>query len=340
MFKHNLPGQPRPRRSRPGIALARRGGAFCSAVAILAGLALWSGTAVGQNFEAPQGGVSSRAAREEATRAIPLQQLSPPVQARVLDVVTHPSIYRRMPAKTIECDPELYQFLVLNPEIVVNIWELMGITQVRLQRISPTALTAADGAGTECTAHVVHSSRDLHVIYADGFYEGPLFRNRLHGACVLLLRSAYGVDEQGDSLVTCQLDVFLKVENAGVDLLAKTLTPLVGKSADSNFVESAAFLGKISQAAEANGPGVQRLASSLVRVDPEVRVQFSDLAATISDRAALRAVATPSPHEPASTVVQRAIDEGVTPFGKPLEASYLPAPGRPDPPRRGITLRR
>jgi hypothetical protein len=250
-----------------------------------------------------------------------------------------PSIYRRMPAKTIQCDPELYQFLVRNPEVVVNIWELMGITQVRLQRVAPSTLKAADGAGTECTAHVVYSSRDLHLIYADGFYEGPLFRNRLYGSCVLLLRSAYGSGEQAQSLVTCHLDVFLKVENAGVDLLAKTLNPIVGKSADSNFVESAAFLGKISQAAEANGPGVQRLASSLVRVDPEIRGEFSDLAAAISDRAALQSVMAPAPYAAASSVVQRAIDDDVTPFGHQIEEAPTPA-GRPEPPRRGITLRR
>jgi hypothetical protein len=339
MLKHNLPGLPRPWRSLPGKTFAR-GMARWLAAALLAGCL--PGVALrAESAEGFQGGASSRAAREDALRAIPLQELSPQVQAHVLDVVTHPSIFRRMPSKTIECDPELYLFLLRNPEIVVNIWELMGITQVRLERVSPTMIKAADGAGTECLAHVALANRDLHLIYAEGFYEGPLFRSRLEGACVLLLRSVYGADERGGPLVTCTLDVFLKVENAGVDLLAKTLNPLVGKSADSNFVESAAFLGKISQAAEANGPGVQRLATSLARVAPEVRVQFSDLAAAIGDRAALRSVETPAPEKAATALVQRAIDEGVTPFGQPLEEPFTPyAPGLPEPPRRGITLRR
>jgi hypothetical protein len=337
MLKHNLPGPPRPGRRGPGNISAR----FCG---VLAGILLTTVQLSGSVLRAQavaELGDSSRAARENAARAIPLQQLPPAAQAQVLDVVTHPSLYRRMPARTIECDAELYQFLIRNPEVVVNIWELMGITQVQIERVSPSVMKAADGAGTECIAQVLYESRDLHLFYAQGFYEGPLFRNRLNGSCVLLLRSAYGDGAHGDSLVTCYLDVFLKVDNAGVDLLAKTLNPLVGKSVDSNFVESAAFLGKISQAAAANGPGVQRLAASLVRVDPEVRSQFSDLAGAIGDRAALRAASTPTPMAPAAELVQRAVEEGVTPFGTSLDESFAAAAARrPDPPRRGIVLRR
>jgi hypothetical protein len=59
----------------------------------------------------------------------------------------------------------------------------------------------------------------------------------------------------------------------------------------------------------------------------------------ISDRAALRAVEGPSPHLPAASVVQRALEDGVTPFGQPLEDPLTSTP-LPDPPRRGIRLRR
>jgi hypothetical protein len=227
------------------------------------------------------------------------------------------------------------------PEVVVNIWELMGITQVSIQRIAPTSLKTSDGAGTECVAHVLMSNRDLHLIYAEGFYEGPLLKNRIYGSCVLLLRSVYAPDERGQTIITNHLDVFLKVDNMGVDLLAKTLTPLVGKSADSNFVESAGFLGKISEAAEANGPGVQRLAANLEQVDPAVRDRFADLAATVSHRAALREVNPLELDDRASAVVQRSIEQGGTPFGQRLEGPYAPiSPGSIEPPRRGMTLRR
>jgi hypothetical protein len=286
-------------------------------------------------------GASSRAAREEAIRAIPFQHLPPQVKTQTWEIVSHPSLYRQMPAKTIECDPELYLFLLRYPEVIVNIWDLMGITQVQLQRVSPTTIKAADGAGTECVADVIHSTRDMQLIYAEGFYEGPLFRNRLYGSCVLLLRSDYAEGDRGQTQITSRLDVFVKVDNMGVDLLAKTLNPILGRSADSNFTESAAFLGKVSQAAEQNGPGVQRLAATLGNVDPAVRERFSELAATVGHRAALRSVEPLAMENQASAVVQRAIETGETPFGQPLEDTITPpAAGPLEPPRRGITLRR
>jgi hypothetical protein len=246
-----------------------------------------------------------------------------------------------MPTKTIECDPEMYLYLLRNPEIVVNIWDLMGITQVTIERVGPTTFQAADGAGTHCVANVVYSTREMQVIYAEGFYEGQLLKSRLHGTCVLFLRSDYAAGENGATRITSNLDVFVKVDNAGVDFLAKTLSPLMGRSADSNFVETAAFLGKISQAAEENGPGVQRLAAKLGNVDPEVRDGFSNLAVAIGHRAALREV-EPLAMEPAAVEMQQALDRGTTPFGQPLEQSLAPPEGAPapEPPRRGITLRR
>lgn len=332
MLVIDLPGSARRGRGRTRASLARLG----SALVALCGMLLTEAAIAN-----PPEGVSHRAAREEAARAIPFQQLSPAVRGKTWEIVSQPSLYRRMPAKAIECDPEMYLFLLRYPEVVVNIWDLMGITQVQIQRVGPTSLKANDGAGTECVAHLVYGDRDLHLYYAEGYYEGPLLKNRVYGKCVLLLRSTYTPGQEDRMIVTNHLDVFLKVDNLGVDLLAKTLSPLVGKSADYNFTESAAFLGKLSQAAEENGPGIQRLAANLAQVDPAVRDRFAELAGAISQRAVLREVQGFEMEQPASEVVQRAIDQGVTPFGAPLDDPLTPlAPIAPDPPRRGITLRR
>ncbi len=339
MLSFHRPGPVRPWRFRPRANAARHVHSAWIGAFTLSGF--WAACLLATSSVVAQEGGSHRAWRDEAARAIPFQQLTPAAQNKVWEVVANPSLYRRMPSKAITCDPELYLFLLRHPEVVVNIWDLMGITQVSMARIGPDSVQAADGGGTHCVAHTLYRSRETHVLYAEGFYEGNLLKNRLTGTCVLLLRSAYAPGQGDEMVITTHLDVFVKVDNAGVDLLAKTLSPLMGKSADSNFVESAAFLGKLSQAAEQNGPGVQRLAEQLVAVDPAVRRQFGELATAISHRAALRAVDPLAMEESASQVVQRAIDQGVTPFGQPLEEPFSPTtPAAPEPPRRGITLRR
>jgi hypothetical protein len=228
---------------------------------------------------------ANREAQADAVRSLPLDELTPQVRARIQDVVARPTLFRRMPVKVIECDAELYRFLVRYPEVVVNIWQLMDITRVSLRRTGPYTLDAADGAGTVTTMELVYGTDDTHLIYCEGSYEGPLFLRPVQGRCVLLLKSAYTA-ESGRRQIVNRLDIFLQLDHTGAKVLTKTLHPLVGRSTDVNFLESTEFLERISRTAEANGPGVQRLASRLNNVHPAVRQRFAELTAAVSARSA------------------------------------------------------
>jgi hypothetical protein len=236
-------------------------------------------------------GTSSRASKEEAVASIPLDRLKPDVRGKLLEVLEKPSIYRRLPEKTIACDPDMYLFLVRNPEVIVNIWELMGVTNVKLKRVGDYTFECADGAGTAGTVELVYGTHDLHILYAEASYDGPLSGRKLNGRGVMLLKSEYKKDKDGKLLVENQLDVFIQIDQIGAELVAKTLQPLVGKAADINFEESSIFVGRVSQAAESNGPGMQRLAAKLKNVTPERRTEFADVAAAVSQRATMRQAA-------------------------------------------------
>ncbi|HTN76064.1 MAG TPA: hypothetical protein VL096_12485 [Pirellulaceae bacterium] len=231
---------------------------------------------------------TSTAAKNDALAEIPFEKFKPDVRAKLVGVTDKPSLFRRLPTKTINCDPEMYLFLVRYPEVVVNIWELMGVTNVKLTRVGEYTFECSDGAGTVGTVELVYGTKDLHILYCEATYEGALTGRKLHGRGVMVLKANYkkGADEQ--MLVENHLDVFIQLDQTGVDLIAKTLQPLVGKAADVNFHESASFVGRVSQAAEANGPGVQRLAAKLKNVSPEVRDQFADVAGLVNARAIQR----------------------------------------------------
>ncbi|MBC8873161.1 MAG: hypothetical protein H8E44_27320 [Planctomycetes bacterium] len=228
--------------------------------------------------------------RNEAIQAIPFDQMDEQLRAKLWRVVSKPSIYRRLPVQTIDCDPDMYVFLVRYPEVLVNIWQLMGVTKVQIKRSSPFAFNASDGVGTVTNVELVCARPDLHVYYADGIYEGPLIHNRITGRCVVVLRSAFA--RQGGRIrVTTHLDAFIDLDNLGAEILAKTLHPLFGKTADHNFTETTQFVGQVSRASEANGPGVERLAAKLTNIDPAVRQTFADYAEVVYQRAILRRAA-------------------------------------------------
>lgn len=231
---------------------------------------------------------TSPQARDEAIAALPVGELTAESRRKILAVCENPSIYRRLPQKTVECDADLYRFLIRNPEVVVNIWQLMGFSNYTAERIGPYLWKGDDGTGTQGDVELVYGTEQLHVLYGDGFYEGALLKRKITGRCVLILQSAYGQDTSRRPLVGNRLDVFLQIDNAGADMVARTLAPWVGKVADTNFAESCKFAAKISQTAEQNGPGMQRLADKLTKVDAQVRDQFARVSAGVQQRAAMR----------------------------------------------------
>ncbi len=256
-----------------------------------AGLLAWSAASRIQHAASaavPSLSPTSRAARDEAVREMPLHMLAEPVRSKVRAVVEKPTLYRRMPSQVFPCDPDLYLFLVRYPEVIVNMWQLMGITRVKVQRTGPFLFDASDGAGTTSSVELVYGTREQHLLLAEGFYDGPLVPRRVTGRCVLLLSTGYTQDVQHRHTVEHRLDVFVQIDNLGVEVIAKTLHPLLGKTADNNFAESTKFLSQVFRVVERNGPGVQRLAARLNSVDPAVREKFAQLASAINHEAILR----------------------------------------------------
>lgn len=249
-------------------------------------------------------GSSSRESREEALRAIPYNQLDRDARIKVGAVLANTTIFRHLPVETIECDGDLFVFLLEHPDLVVNIWEALGVSEVALTRVGDETFEASDKAGTRGQIEYLYRTPQTHLVYADGTYTGSLMARPVRGRCVLLMRSSYAKTNDGRPVVRCGIDAFLHLENVGVGMLAKTFQPLVTTAADHNFHETAAFLSSVHHAAAANYAGMQRLSERLNKVDEADRQEFSDLTTQIAVQAALaqRAVASRSTARPSTAV--------------------------------------
>jgi hypothetical protein len=230
-------------------------------------------------------GTSSREAKVAAIRSIPFDQLTPEASQRLRAIAEDASYFRRMPTQTVECDPEMYTFLVRHPEVVVNIWDVMGITRVTLDRIGEYQLSGDDGAGTKCKMDLVYGSDTLHVYQSNGGYQGNLWARELKGRCVVVLHNRPVRLADGRPGMMAWMDAFMKLDNVGADLVVKTLGPLVAKTADHNFVECAGFFSQISQTARTNPQGLEQVAQQLHNVSPKVREQFIKTSIAVALRA-------------------------------------------------------
>ncbi len=227
---------------------------------------------------------TSKAAKREAIRSIPLANIEPEFRRKVKRVLTSASIYRRMPTLTADCDPKLFTFLAQNPEVLVDIWRQLGISQVNLQRTGDTTFRLSDGVGTTGQLNIVEQKCDAQaqnriVLYVEGQYEGKPFQRPVRTECVLLLQSGSLVQESdGRTYVAARLDAFICVDRLSLKLLAKATQPWLGKTADNNFADTLQFISNFSQAAELRPERIQRLVNKLPRTAQYQKGQLVQIA--------------------------------------------------------------
>lgn len=219
---------------------------------------------------------TSPQARQQALETIPWGRLLPEAQQRIRNVAAAPTMFRRLPRQQIECDGEMFLFLVRHPEILVGTWEIMGITKVQVQRTAPFHLESDDQAGTQCDIDLIYGDRHLHVFLAEGEYSGPLLTKPITGRGLFVLHSRFEPVADGGTMVVGWLDCFVQLDSAGADLVMRTFSGMIGKSADNNFAETARFIGQVSRAAKENPRGMVDLAGRLPQVQPEVREAYAE----------------------------------------------------------------
>ncbi len=229
-------------------------------------------------------GSSNRSFRDEALSAIPLKELTPAAQQRVSDILSKSSIYRRLPRMSVEIDPDYFLVLQRYPEIVVEIWRLMNVTEMTTDRVAPYVLESDDGAGTISRCELVYGTENLHLFIGEGTYEGSLIKRPIQGECVILVRSETKMLATGAPSVNCMLDVFVKIDNAAAGMVAKTIQPIIGRTADHNFVETLRFVQRLNETTQRNGPGVQGMAYKLTGLTAEVRQLFIESAGLVFQR--------------------------------------------------------
>lgn len=231
---------------------------------------------------AAAGATSQRAARDEAIRSIPWKQIGDADRRQLQSVIQNASMYRRLPVRVIDCDPDLFTFLLQHPEVVVDVWQMMGVSKVTLQQTAANEYRGNDGCGTTGNVSYAYANwgpeaQNLAVIYGEGAYEGKPFLKPLRARSVLVLQSGAVRETNGRSYITVRVDSFVEIQQMGVELVAKTVQPWINQTADRNFIDTLGFVSTFSQTAEKNPQGMQRLASRLRTVDPPTRNELVNL---------------------------------------------------------------
>jgi len=231
------------------------------------------------------GGSSSREARRQAIDSLPLGRMTGPARRTVEQALRETTLYRRLPPQTFACDEALLEFALAHPEAIVDVWRVLGISRLSLDLAGPQQWRLSDGYGTVGSLRLVHRERrgsgGLLVFHGRGGYSGTLAPKPLTGGCLILVQhhpeqpTAAGGERQ-----TVRIDAFLDVDGMGLELVARTLQPLIVRSAAMNLAEVCLFMESLSAAAARNPAGVVRLTERLTGIDPVHRMVFANIART------------------------------------------------------------
>ncbi len=228
--------------------------------------------------------IGSAAHRKSILDALPLDRLTPAARTQILSIAENPTLFRQLPSQAITCDKDMFLFLTRNPDVLVGLWDLMDITKVQSRRLGPYQIEAADGVGTVCKVDLVYGDASQHIFVVDGSYDGKMTPAPIRGKGVFVLHSSYAQGSDGQTTVSGTLDCFVQLESLGVDLIARTLSPIIGRSADSNFMQTAHFIAQVSQSSSHNPSAMLDIADRLPQVEPPIRKAFADTIVTVARR--------------------------------------------------------
>jgi len=263
----------------------------------------------------------SKAIRDSAVRSIPWDKLDRNARAKVQAVLATTSVFRRLPSQLIHCDPQMYLFLVHHPNVVVDVWRVLGLTQMVMDVVDSNTFRLDDGAGTRGTIEYLYRSSDLQLVYVDGSYSGPPFPKPIEGHGILILKSGCVQGSDGRHYISSRLDAFISVEPGAAEILTKTMQPLVGKIADMNFAQTVGFVASLSRTAEVNPDGMQRLAKRLPHVPPEVRQRFAQLCSQVAVRS--KEAASTGVQVPLMAGRSKIVDTPSTPSGAVPKSNHV-----------------
>ena len=231
----------------------------------------------------PVGASTSDEAKADARRSVPLAKVDPEYRQAVRNVLDDPSLFRRLPTNIVDCDPNLFTFLARNPEVLVEIWRHLDVSQVKLTRIDERTFDIADGAGTTGKLVVVEQTcepdaQNRIVMFAQGSYDGKPFQRPVSAECVLVLTSGSMQETNGRRYVASRLDSFVKLDRMSLELVAKAVHPFVGQTADRNFADTLSFVSTFSFTAENRPESIEKIAVEVEQLDERRRKELTKLA--------------------------------------------------------------
>lgn len=214
--------------------------------------------------------------KPDPAQVIPLNQIASQFREAVADVIRTSTLHRRGAVDTFPANPRVYLSLLNDPVLTLALWKDLGESPARLQQIGPDRYTGSDGTGASATWQYVLRSPNLHVMLCDLDYVSPRGAAKLNGRLVLIVRTAFFRQADGELWIKHDIDVYVKVDSRGWKALAVSLRPVVESILEDQVTEAGLFVSLMCRLVETYPDWALSVARQ-AQIAADARKAFADL---------------------------------------------------------------
>ena len=250
----------------------RRPSPRCEVESILRLLVVWLLSLATGTVQAAGGG-----RRVDPESVLPIRELAPDRQAEVAEVIRDATLHRRGQPETFPCNPKTYLALLGDPLLTLGLWSDLSPTPAQLRQTGPVTYEGHDGGGTGATWEYLVRSPRLHAMFCNLDYTTPRRNARLQGRIVLIVRSGFFREVDGELWVQHDVEAFVKIDSRGWKAVAATLRPLVEKVLEDQVQEAGLFVSLMARTVESYPDWAAGVVSQNPGMRPESRDEFLQL---------------------------------------------------------------
>jgi hypothetical protein len=188
--------------------------------------------------------------RVEPSQVLPLDQMAPQHRQTVAEIISEATFHRQGKPETFPCNPKIYLSLLNDPALTLALWKDLSPNPARLQQVGPGVYQGTDGAGATATWEFVLRSPRLHVLLCRLDYASPRGNARLSGRIVLIVRTGFYKEVNGEPWVQHDVEAFVKIDSRGWKTIAVTVRPIIEKILEDQVQEAGWFVSLMARLVE------------------------------------------------------------------------------------------
>ena len=224
-------------------------------------------------------GISTSSIRKQAIAELPLGKLTPEAQKKTQAILKNLGMFRRLPTISFECDPQVYDYFLKNPDVAVATWRAMEISQFHLKETGPNQYHADAGDGSVGEVELMlHSNTDT-LIHCDGAFKSPLLPKPIIARSLMRLQTTFSKEPDGRCLGTHSGDVFVEFPSQAIEAVAKVIAPVSHNIADRNFKQMTLYAHLMSQAMARHPGWIEHTSNQLDGISNQKKQDFLEVSA-------------------------------------------------------------